>query len=65
MSLRLALLCTFPALYVIGALLFLLSYFLMRVDLSVKPNLENHVLSRLGQGGLGNTDSDPEDTQKT
>lgn len=63
-SLRLALLFTFPALYVVGSLLFLLSYCLMKVDLSVKPKVESHVLSGLGQKG-GDAESDPEDAEKT
>lgn len=64
MSLRLALLFTFPALYVIGSALFLLSYFLMKIDISVKSNIETHVLNGIGQkGGLGKTDSNPEDPE--
>jgi MFS family permease len=47
MSLRLALLFTFPALYVIGAALFLLSYMLMQIDLKFKPNAETYVLESL------------------
>ena len=44
LSLRLALLFTFPALYVIGAGLFLLSFFLMKIDLQLKPSAETYVL---------------------
>ena len=47
LSLRLALLFTFPALYVIGAVLFLLSYFLMRIDFSMKSNAEGYVMTSL------------------
>lgn len=47
MSLRLALLFTFPALYVIGALLFLLSYFLMQIDFRLKPSAETYVLETM------------------
>ena len=51
-SLRLALLLTFPAVYVIGAVLFLVSFFLMKVDLRLKPRVEKFILSR-GRGGGG------------
>jgi predicted MFS family arabinose efflux permease len=47
-SLRLALLFTFPALYVLGAALFLLSYFLMRLDMTVKPSVETYILTSMG-----------------
>ena len=52
-SLRLALLFTFPALYVIGAALFLLSYLLMQVDLKLKPKAEVYVLGSLNSSSSG------------
>ena len=49
LSLRLTLLLTFPALYVIGSALFLLSFFLMKIDLRLKPEAEHYVMTSVGQ----------------
>ena len=48
-SLRLALLFTFPALYLIGSALFLLSFFLMKLDHTMKSNVEHYVLTGVSQ----------------
>ena len=58
-SLRLALLFTFPALYVIGSALFLLSYYLMKLDLKLKSMVKHQYplngvsVEGRGEGGAG------------
>ena len=50
LSYRLALLFTFPALYVVGAILFLVSFYLMRVDLKRRAKVEQRYLLVNGVG---------------
>jgi MFS family permease len=53
LSLRLTLLLTFPTLYVIGSALFLLSFFLMKIDLRLKPEVEHYILTPVSQSRPG------------
>ena len=48
---RWALFLTFPSLYALSAILFLLTFFVMRWDLRRKKQLESHMINVNGEGG--------------
>ena len=60
LSLRLTLLLTFPALYVIGSALFLLSFFLMKIDFRLKPKVEHYVMTSVSHRWEGEGEEEEE-----